>query len=391
MAKKIFYTLHGSDINDFKETVQNAFGLVSNEDDEFGYFIVNGKQYGITPEQYNNLNNAYLDWVKNGDSIKEHVITSQNDIVEMKADIIDIQDKLSLINDVAIDDDANSFVIDNVNYKLNINDNIISVEKYAPATIQELSMSLPETSPVTIGDGIKYVGTTYTIGWSTTSIPSTQTLTINVSNVTANKYKLSIYDGTSYIMQDTDYRVTNGTINMELPVDTTNTSLNSITGKTTWEKFEHVISTSTPKTFTVYLTEINKQPISKTIKQQQVFAKATITPKCPILKGTDGTYQSCITFVKDILFDEISDIIDLGIFEFAAGEIPTVAIPTCLNKSLYAYSEYGAFNDNSWKANNKITVSLNGCTTEYDIYCMCDDLGNPKQLAGNCVENIKLK
>lgn len=52
MAKKIFYTLNGSDINDFKETVQNAFGLVSNENDEFGYFIVNGKQYGITLEQY---------------------------------------------------------------------------------------------------------------------------------------------------------------------------------------------------------------------------------------------------------------------------------------------------------------------------------------------------
>ena len=356
--------------------------------------------------------NSYVAWVtiakqidENFNNIQKDIVDNQNTITNIQQDIIDVQQDISNIqsdyikkdelptfesSEVTVDENANSINVNGKKYTLVANDNILSLTQYVATTINKLTLSEIEYTKLQEGGGNKYIGTSYSLNCAIDIVSLDQTLSINVNNETNNKYKLSVHNGSSYILNDTDWRTAQGIINCSIPV-MNNVSTTNISGIVNWGTKSNTITTTGAKTITVYLTEENKQTISSTISQENISVTSTVTAKCPVMKGTDATNTSCNTFVKDIVYGNTSGTIDLGVFEFAAGEIPTFAVPTCINKTLHGYNAEGSFEDTGWKVNETVTVSLNGCETEYDIYCIFDDTNNPKPNAGNSKINIKLK
>lgn len=349
--------------------------------------------------------NSYVAWVtiarqidENFNSIQKNTVNNKNTIVDVQQDISDIKsdyvkkDELPSFEsfEVSVDDNANSININGAKYTLIANDNVLSLTQYIATAISKLTLSEIECTKVQEGGGNKYIGTSYSLNCAINIVSLNQTLSINVSNETNNKYKLAVYDGSSYILKDNNWRTTHGAINCSVPV-MNDVSATTISGIVKWGTKSNTITTTGAKNFTVYLTEENKQTISSRISQENISATSKVTAKCPIMKGIDGTNGSCNTFVKDIVYGNTSGTIDLGVFDFAAGEIPTFAVPTCINKKLHGYNAEGSFEDTCWKVNETVTTSLNGCETEYDIYCIFDDTNNPKPNAGNSKINIKIK
>lgn len=349
--------------------------------------------------------NSYVAWItiankldenfntieKNNISVHEEIVNIKNDVTNISNEYVKKDELPSFVSsEVSVDENANSININGSKYTLIASDNVLSLQQYIPTSINELTLSNIEYTKLENGSGQKYIGTSYSLNCAIDIFSTQQVLTVSVNNETGNKYKLAIHNGSSYILNGTTWRTTNGNVTCNVPV-MSDVNTVTISGNTSWGSKTNKISTADTKTFTVYLTEEGKTPISSKISQQNIIATATVTGKCPIMKGNDGLHNSCNTFVKDIVYGNTSGTIDLGIFEFNSGDIPTFAVPTCINKKLHGYNAEGSFEDTGWKVNETVSVTLNGCMTEYNIYCIFDDTNNPKPNAGNSKINIKLK
>ena len=222
------------------------------------------------------------------------------------------------------------------------------------------------------------------------------TLTINVANPTVNNYKLAVHDGTTYIINDTEYRTTNGDITQDVSnyimADVANSS---VSGTTTWGTKTHSVTTTGEKTFSVWVTEEGQSTLpKKTVKQSAINASVTVTGMAPVMKGTDATATTCTTKVTDLVYGQVNGEISLGTHTFSAGQVPTIAVPTCAGKTLKGYNAEGSFQDTSWAIVATANYTLNGCTTEYAIWCITKDPNAqplvPKPNAGEGTVLLKL-
>ena len=320
---KLFYNVQKDKANEFKTHVSNALGFVA-ETDNAGYIIANGKEYGKT--------------------------------------------RVSA---------SNSFVVNGAQYSIIVDDTgALSVSKYIATSISSVTLSEISASATTTINGNnfsiddEYVGTSYNLSVRIL-VPSSQSLKIDVdvSNDTGNKYKLAIHDGSSYLLNETSYtRTTSGKISYNTVNEIGSVDTISSSGTVTWADTKLSASTSGAKTFTVYLTESGKTPISKSTAQANITATATITPKVPFLYGTTGNYSGCTHLIKDIKRGDPSVNSYSTNLTFNEGDIPTFALPTYITKTLKCFNSTGTLEDNSLKRIETRTATLNGCTTEYAIY-----------------------
>ena len=287
---------------------------------------------------------------------------------------------------------ANSVTINGEQIKFSFTDNVLSVSKYIETSISSVSLSTVNSSKTQTG-GSFYVGTSYTITAGIDMAADTQTLTVKVNNPTSNNYKLAIHNGTSYILEDADFRTTNGNITQTIAAvaDVANVDY---TGTASWDSYTHKVSTTGHTTLTAYVTEEGKQTISKSVTQSSVSASAVAKGKAPVMKGTDATAEGCTSFVKDLVYGEVSGTIELPIQTFAAGQVPTIAVPTCAGKTLQGWNAEGSFQDTSWAVIETKTVELHDCSTEYAVYCVVENPNAevlvPKANAGEGKVLIKL-
>jgi hypothetical protein len=114
----------------------------------------------------------------------------------------------------------------------------------------------------------------------------------------------------------------------------------------------------------------------------------------PVMKGTDATAATCTTKVTDLVYGSVDGEISLGTHTFGAGQVPTIAVPTCAGKTLKGYNAEGSFQDTSWAVIETKTVELHDCSTEYAVYCVVENPNAevlvPKANAGEGKVLIKL-
>ena len=154
--------------------------------------------------------NSYVAWVtiarqidENFNNIQKNTVNNKNTIVDVQQDISNIKsdyvkkDELPSFEsfEVSVDDNANSININGAKYTLIANDNVLSLTQYIATAISKLSLSEIECTKVQEGGGNKYIGTSYSLNCAINIVSLNQTLSINVSNETNNKYKLAVHDG----------------------------------------------------------------------------------------------------------------------------------------------------------------------------------------------------
>jgi hypothetical protein len=322
MSEKLFYNVSKDKANDFKSSTTNAIGFVE-ETDNAGYIIANGKEYGKT--------------------------------------------RVSSSNSFSVNGTEYSIIVDETG--------ALSVSKYIATSISSVNLTSLSATKTTLIDNVsttsveKYVGTAYSFKVGIDITSTSQEIKVNVSNATGNKYKLAVHDGTSYIFSDTDYRTTNGVITCTsnsvmadvAPVDSESGAV------VAWAETKLSKDTTGEKTFTVYLTESGKTTLTKTATQSNINVTVSITPKVPFLYGKTGEAAGCTTLIKDIKYGSVGTF-DQN-FTFNEGDIPTFAIASCVDKTLKCFNDTGALEDTSLtKIATAQQLTLNGCTTKYDIY-----------------------
>ena len=319
---KLFYNVQKDKANEFKTNVSNALGFVA-ETDNAGYIIANGKEYGKT--------------------------------------------RVSA---------SNSFVVNGAQYSIIVDGTgALSVSKYIATSIKSVDLSsildgvistTIDENYVASGSAEKYIGESYVLGVEIHT-KANQEIQVNVSNETGNKYKLAIYDGSTYILNDTSYtRTTSGIISYSAVNAMDDVGPVEKRGNVQWAETKLSASTSGEKTFTVYLTESGKTPIVMPKTQPRITGNVSITPKVPFLYGKNGTSAGCTYHIKDIKRGNIGSFEQN--FTFNKGDIPTFAIPTCIGKTLKCFNDTGSMEDTSLTYIGKETVNLHGCNTDYDIY-----------------------
>ena len=148
----------------------------------------------------------------------------------------------------------------------------------------------------------------------------------------------------------------------------------TVSGTTTWGTNTHSVNTEGEKTFTVWVTEEGQATLaSKSTTQSNINASVTVTGMAPVMKGTDATADTCTSKVVDLVYGQVNGELNLGTHTFSAGQVPTIAVPTCAGKTLKGYNAEGSFQDTSWAKVATATYTLNGCTTEYAIWCITED------------------
>ena len=324
MSEKLFYNVSKDKADSFKSNKINAIGFVEEDTNaKAGYIIANGKEFGRT----------------------------------------------------RVSSTANSFVVDDTQYSIILDETgALSVSKYIATSITSVTLHSLSATKTTLIDGEsktsdeRYVGTTYNFMVGIDIADSSQTINIDVLNPTSNNYKLAVHDGTSYILDDTDYhRTTNGGISCTSNSVMADVANISSSGKVAWAQTQLSADTTGEKTFTVYLTESGQTTVSKSATQEHINATVSITPKVPFLYGTTGAAEGCTTLIKDIKYGNVGTF-DQN-FTFNEGDTPTFAIASCLNKTLKCFNDTGSLQDSSLtKIEEEKLATLNGCTTYYDIY-----------------------
>jgi hypothetical protein len=320
------------------------------------------------------------------DNVEAAYVTADNDVKTWVSDNYT----------TSVNPDANSITVSGTKFTFSFENNVMSVNQYIATALKSVSLSTINATKTNTGGGNKYIGTSYELTAGIDVTTTEQTLTINVTNTTANKYKLAVHDGTSYIINDTDFRTTNGNITHDVSeyimADVANST---VTGTTTWGTNTHSVNTENEKTFSVWVTEEGKTTLAKkTATQSNINASVTVTGMAPVMKGTDATAATCTTKVTDLVYGAVDGEISLGTHTFGAGEVPTIAVPTCAGKTLKGYNAEGSFQDTSWAIVATAEYTLNGCTTEYAIWCITEDPNAdvlvPKANAGEGTLLVKL-
>ena len=350
---KLFYTVTENNVNAFLKdpNVENSLCLVKPSGDAFGYIVANGKRYSA----------------------------SATDIADISTDIVDgklsyyvTKDELQNIGGcTTVNPDENSFSVNGVDYTVNIVNGVLSVNKYVATSISSVSLSTINASKTASGGGTKYVGTSYelTVGIDVTT--TSQTLTINVNNTTGNKYKLAVHDGTSYIINDTNFRTTNGNITYDVSNYIMGDVANStVTGTTTWGTNTHSANTENEKTFSVWLTEEGKTTLTKkTATQTNISSSVTVKGKLPLAFALNTNLIGAN--IVDLEYGSLQNTIE-RVMSANKGDRYTIAIPTVPNKytKVEAKEVESGFPINGFftKIETGVQKTINGCTSTFDIY-----------------------
>ena len=123
-----------------------------------------------------------------------------------------IKDWVAETYTTTVNPNANSITVNGTKFTFSFTNNQMSVSEYIVTSLGTLSLSTISSTKTNTGGGNYYLGTTYSLVCGIDVTSTQQTLTIPVSNSTSNKYKLSVHDGTSYILEDADFRTTNGNV-----------------------------------------------------------------------------------------------------------------------------------------------------------------------------------
>lgn len=342
---KLFYNVAEKNANAFKDLKQSekVLGLVhSGEADDFGYIISQGKQFGASKKEINEM-------------ISTGALTS-------------------------VDTTKNSFKIGNNDYVLTNTNGVLSIQEDIPVTFS--SFAVNPTSVATSGSSItrdtNYVGVSYdggTIQKTVNNADITLTATVNNPQSKSFTYEFKnesgtvIHSGTSTNKTSVSYTVNQRDYFTDGP------SRTIANGKYTWANATVSTSTITCKsnkntsndgtgneTFSCKINSTSKTAKVTGGQSCSFIAKA----KVPVLYGTNGQASGCTTKIKDFEYGA-SISLDQNL-TFAKGNIPVFAIPTCLGKTLKCFNDTGALEDSSLKKNSTQTLTLNGCTTDYDIY-----------------------
>lgn len=331
MSDKLFYNVPKEKAGSFKSTVSNAIGFVAQTDTE-GYMIANGKEFG-----------------------------------KMR---------------VSSEGDENKIVVNGTTYIFLVNDRgELSIQPDVPVTFT--SFSVNPTSLATSGNSITretdYVGKSYTGATIQKLVNNANiTLTASVSNPQDKQF-------TYYFKNESGTVIHEGTATGTTVTYTVNqrdyfndgTSVTVADGTFTWAKrtASSTISCKSNKdidgngpdkvTNEVFTCKINNDSKTAMVTGGQ-SCSFTATPKVPIMYGTNGTGAGCTTLLQDYTYGGTMSL-DKNL-TFNAGNIPVFAVPTCLGKELKCFNETGALEDTSLKKSTTTTLTLNGCTTEYDIY-----------------------
>lgn len=292
-------------------------------------------------------------------------------------------------SDLSVDDTANTIQVNSTKYTLVVDKNVLSVQQYVPTVLSKVVLGNVSYTATATGGGVKYVGTTYETVCGIKFNDTTQVITSYISNPKHNKFKIAIHNGLTYVYNDTSWRTGEETIYLNINHLLNDVSNQTRTGTVSWGIHTNSTSVTNLRSFTVYLTESNNVSL-KTVSQSQISTTQQVIAKVPIMKGKDATYINCKELLTDVEYKSTIGNIVITDVEFNANEVPTIAVPTCLGKTLEGYDGGGTFKDISWKVYTTGTYTLNGCTTKYDIYCVCNPDGTPKKNAGKSKNVIKL-
>ena len=331
----------------------------------------------IFPMSYVTSDNKFKTGHTSAKDIKDFVFTYVNENIDIPEVDLTSYASLSYVEDnyigkgealTSVDTTKNTFKIGNNDYVLTNIGGVLSIQEDIPVTFS--SFNVNPTSVATSGSDITrttdYVGKSYTGGTIQKTVNDTNiTLTASVSNPQGKTFTYEfknesgtvIYSGTStgtsvsYTVKQRDYFTDGPSVKVENGTFTwaNRTASSTIGGGS--ETFSCKIN-STTKTAKV----TGGQKCSFTAKA-----------KVPFMYGTNGQGSGCTTFIQDITCGSVPGSFDKN-YTFAAGNIPVFAIPSCLGKTLKCFNDTGALEDSSLKKDSTQTLTLNGCTTDYDIY-----------------------
>lgn len=342
----------------------------------------------IFPMSYVTSDNKFKTGHTSAKDIKDFVFTYVNENIDIPEVDLTSYASLSYVEDnyigkgealTSVDTSKNTFKIGNNDYVLTNIDGVLSIQEDIPVTFS--SFSVNPTSVAVSGGNVSrdtdYVGKSYTGGTIQKTVNDTNiTLTASVSNPQGKTFTYEfknesgtvIYSGTStgtsvsYTVKQRDY-FNDGP------------SVTVADGTFTWANrtASSAISCKSNKNTSGdgAANETFSCKINSTTKTAKVTGGQSCTftakAKVPFMYGTNGQGSGCTTLIQDITCGSVPGSFDKN-YTFAAGNIPVFAIPSCLGKTLKCFNDTGALEDSSLKKDSTQTLTLNGCTTDYDIY-----------------------
>lgn len=383
-SEKLFLQLSPTEFNSHESDINNngQIAFVSNGDSSFIY--AKGVKVGGTDIKVEDLNlSNYATKNDVSTAIGALDVTDTAQTGKYVSAVSEKDGKITVsrasLPTVSIDNNNKEFKIGTNKYTLMINNNVLSIQEDIPVSFT--SFAVNPTTLATSGDNVTrttdYVGKSYTGATIQKTVNNTDiTLTASIYNPQGKQFAYTfknesgtvIHSGTStdtsvtctvkqrdYFNDGTSATVANGTFTWAK-----RTASSTITCKSNKNTNSDGVAN---ETFSCVIAGTTKT--AKIAGGQSCSFSAT--PKVPFMRGTAGTGASCTTLIQDITFGSIPTSFDQN-FTFAKGDIPTFAIPSCLSKTLTCFNDTGALQDTSLKKIGTQPLTLNGCTTNYDVY-----------------------
>ena len=429
MANKLFYTVNQKDAASFKNSNEPVIGFVTpNTDEEFGYILVSGKQYGVSAHML-----SYYAKKDEIDALIPNDIVTEGELTTALVDYAKTEDIPSLdgyakTEDIpsldgyavkTVDTSANSFSLaDGTKYSLMLDPNgAISIAKYI--AISNVKMTL--VSDVILPNVVtltKYLGNTYSISMAITKNVNTDiTATLTATNNTGNNCDVKVYaynvidsTGTAYVDQygkhvllakNVQEAFTTFTFNASdttgyhypetKPYSSISNAINITNATVTQFGKKEFTVTATPDNsyyFTYSVTEVDNPSVtfSGTATFPQLSKTSTVTGIVPMLYGTggfnfadDANYGSyCATFITSTS-KATGNSAKTSTITLNAGDTLAIAVPSVITNPTVQVFDANMNLEIEGKLNSPVAKTFTAafkdsnskeqtCATEYNIY-----------------------